>query len=77
MIDNINICLLYTSQGGFPSKGIEPEKEYKANFGVEVGLWKGLSMQVDAFYNRRKNIRQYAGGVYSSCLLYTSYPENR
>ena len=56
------------AQGGFPSKGIEPEKEYKANFGVEVGIWKGLSMQVDAFYNRRKNIRQYAGGVYSSVV---------
>lgn len=56
------------AQGGFPSTGIEPEKEYKTNVGVELGLWKGLTMQVDAFYNRRKNIMEYASGVYSSVV---------
>ena len=45
------------AQGGFPSTGVEPEKEYKANVGVELGLWKGFSMQVDAFYKRRKQIK--------------------
>ena len=56
------------AQGGFPSTGVEPEKEYKANVGVELGLWKGFSMQVDAFYNRRKQIKGESSGIYSTVV---------
>lgn len=55
-------------QGDLPSVGIEPEKDYKSNIGIELGLWKGLSMQVDAFYNYRKNIAVSSNGTVSTVL---------
>lgn len=56
------------AQGGLPSVNVEPEKEYKANVGLEFGLWKGLSVELDGFYNRRKNIRVSSGGSVSTVL---------
>lgn len=56
------------SQGALPSTSIEPEKDYKTNVGVELGLWKGLTLEIDGFYNRRKNIRVPSSGTISSVL---------
>lgn len=55
-------------EGALPSSIIEPERDYKTNVGVELALWKGLTMEIDGFYNRRKNIKVSATGTTSSVL---------
>lgn len=54
--------------GDLASIGIAPEKEYKANIGIELGLLNNLSMQADLFYNRRTNIMTATDGIYSSVI---------
>ena len=44
-------------QGAIPSTDILPETDYKADFGVEMGfLDNRLMVQMEGFYNNRKNI---------------------
>jgi hypothetical protein len=44
-------------QGALPSTDILPEIDYKADFGVELGLLNNnLMIQADGFYNNRKGI---------------------
>lgn len=56
------------THGALASTDIEPEKDYKTNIGIELGLFKGLSLEIDGFYNRRKNIRVKSVGSVSSIL---------
>lgn len=56
------------SEGALPSVGVEPEKDYKINVGIELGILKGLSLELDGFYNHRTNIRVGSGGTTSSVL---------
>ena len=44
-------------QGALPSSGIEPETDYRADLGIELGLLdNNLMFSVDGFFNNRKNI---------------------
>ena len=44
-------------QGAIPSTGIMPETDYKADLGVELGVLENrLMVQLEGFYNNRKNI---------------------
>ena len=44
-------------QGAIPSTGIMPETDYKADLGVELGMYgNNLMVQLEGFYNNRKNI---------------------
>lgn len=54
--------------GSLASYGVVPEKEYKANVGIELGLSGHLSMQADVFYNRRTNIMTTTDGIYSQII---------
>ncbi len=69
-------------EGNLPSKGIEPEKDMKANIGVEFALREGFSGEVNVFYNRRTNIRNSAGTIVSDILgigltdIFTGEAEN-
>lgn len=57
------------AQGALPSTGIEPETDYKADLGVEVGLLQNrLMFQVDGFYNNRKNIACEGAGTVSDVI---------
>ena len=51
-----------------PSAGIEPERDYKTNVGLELSLLGSLSVEVDFFRNMRHNIRTSAAGTVSSVL---------
>lgn len=55
-------------EGRLPSVHIQPEKEYKANVGIELGLLKGLTFEWDVFYNKRTNIRTNGSGTISSVV---------
>jgi TonB-linked SusC/RagA family outer membrane protein len=55
-------------EGTLPTTKINPEKEYKSNIGVEFGMFKGLTMELDGFYNRRKHIRVSSMSTISSVL---------
>ena len=56
------------AQGALPSAGIEPERDYKTNVGLELSLLGSLSVEVDFFRNMRHNIRTSAAGTVSSVL---------
>ncbi|SDH52304.1 SusC/RagA family TonB-linked outer membrane protein [Bacteroides ovatus] len=56
------------THGALASTDIEPEKDYKMNVGIELGLFNGLAFEMDGFYNRRKNIRVNSAGSVSSIL---------
>lgn len=54
----VSPSVLYgAAEGALPSVGIEPELDRKADIGLEFRLFKGLSGEIDAFYNRRTNLR--------------------
>lgn len=50
------------AQGALPSAGIEPERDYKTNVGLELSLLGSLSVEVDFFRNMRHNIRDVGRG---------------
>lgn len=56
------------THGALASTDMEPEKDYKTNVGIELGLFDGLAFEIDGFYNRRKNIRVNSTGSVSSVL---------
>ena len=55
-------------EGTLGSYGIEPETDYKANAGIEFGMFGGLTFEWDVFYNKRKNLLTNASGTLSSVL---------
>lgn len=57
-----------TAQGALPSTGIEPEREYRSNIGLELGLFKSLTFDADLFYNERHNIRVSSDATLSGVL---------
>ena len=57
-----------TAQGALPSTGIEPEREYRSNIGIELSLFKALTLDADFFYNKRRNIRISSEGTLSGVL---------
>lgn len=56
------------AEGALPTPDLEPERDHKANFGVEGSVAGKLSFQVDAFYNNRTNMRVGSTGAFSSVL---------
>lgn len=63
------------AQGALPSTDIEPERSYKSDLGIELGLWDNrLSVQADVFYDIRKNQMVSSSGIYSTVIgLATPY----
>ncbi|WP_106831446.1 SusC/RagA family TonB-linked outer membrane protein [Parabacteroides pacaensis] len=56
------------SEGALPSPNVQPEKDYKTNVGLEIGIWNGLTAELEGFYNHRTHIRVGSGGTTSSVL---------
>lgn len=52
-----NVSQYGTAQGALPSTGIEPEREYRSNVGLELGVFDQLTFDADLFYNVRRHIR--------------------
>lgn len=57
-----------SAEGTLANSDLTCETAYKANFGVDMQLFKGLNLSVDAFYENRQNILCTTGNVYSSIL---------
>lgn len=56
-------------QGALPSTGIEPETDYKADLGLELGFFGNrLMLQAEGFYNNRRNIACAGNGTISEVL---------
>lgn len=55
-------------EGALGSIGVTPELDYKGDVGVEFALLQGLTGEVDAFYNRRVNLRSSSTAVTSGVL---------
>lgn len=71
------VTMVGSSQGGlalnsYASTYIEPETDYKADVALEMTLFKNLDIQIEGFYNNRKNIKVSSSGVYSSLLGLTA-----
>lgn len=56
------------AEGALPSTGIMPEMDYKANAGLELRMFKGLTAEVDLFHNTRKHIRTIASNATSEVI---------
>lgn len=56
------------TEGPLPSTGIMPEMDYKANLGIELRMFKGLTAEIDLFHNTRKHIRTLAGNTTSEII---------
>lgn len=55
-------------EGALGSYLIEPEKELKNNVGLDMRLFKNLTIGLDAFYNHRKNIRVASSSSISNVI---------
>ena len=55
-----------------PNLKLKPETAYKFNFGVDMELFKKLSLSADAFYEKRTNILVNSAPVYSTVLGITT-----
>ena len=55
-------------EGPLPSVGIMPEMDYKANVGIDLRLFRGLTAQLDVFHNTRKYIRNAASNKTSQVI---------
>lgn len=56
------------TEGSLPSTGVQPELDSKADIGLDFTFFKGLSGEIDAFYNRRQYIRTKATGTVSEVI---------
>ncbi len=57
------------AQGALPSKNIKPETDYRADLGVDLGLFENnLQIQVGGFFNNRKNIACDGSGTISEVI---------
>lgn len=56
------------TEGSLPSTGVQPELDTKADIGLDFTFFKGLSGELDAFYNRRQYIRTKATGTVSEVI---------
>ena len=70
----------YTKNGVSISRYADPyitwETAYKQNYGVEVGLWDALELQVDYFRENRKNILQTRSFIPSTMGLQATPSSN-
>ena len=51
-----------------PNLKLKPETAYKFNFGIDMEVFKRLSLSADAFYEKRTNILVNSSAIYSSVL---------
>ncbi len=56
------------AEGSLPSVGVQPELDSKADVGLDFTLFKGLTGEIDGFYNRRQYIRTKATGTVSEVI---------
>lgn len=64
------------SLGRLASLNSTHEKAYKYNFGLDAGMFNGLDVSFDAYYERRSDIWVSSSGHYSSVLGFTAPYEN-
>ncbi len=64
------------SLGRLASLNSTHEKAYKYNFGLDAGMFNGLNVSFDAYYERRSDIWVSSSGHYSSVLGFTAPYEN-
>ncbi|MCF0175689.1 MAG: SusC/RagA family TonB-linked outer membrane protein [Bacteroidales bacterium] len=57
-----------SAEGALPSSGIQPETDTKINAGFELGLFGGLTAEVDLFHNTRSHIRTVAANSVSEVV---------
>lgn len=55
-------------EGGLPSPVLDPEKDHKANIGIEGTLGGKFSFQLEGFYNHRTCMRVTSSGAFSDAL---------
>lgn len=51
-----------------PNLKLKPETAYKFNFGIDMEVFKRLSLSADVFYEKRTNILVNSSAIYSSVL---------
>lgn len=57
-----------SAEGGLPVAGLKNETTIKTNVGLEANLWNRLFVELDAFYDREKDILISSSGAVSSVL---------
>lgn len=55
-------------EGALPSPQLDPEKDHKANIGLEGSIGGRFSFQIEGFYNHRNCMRVNSSGAFSSTL---------
>lgn len=55
-------------EGPLPSIDVNPEIGYKSNIGVDLNMFKGLTAEMNIFYNKRTNIRTLAANSISDVI---------
>lgn len=56
------------SEQRYPNLNMTYEKAYKTNIGLDVALWKKLTLTADVFYEQRRDILVLANGTLSYAL---------
>ena len=63
-------------EGQLASQNVKPETSYKSNIGIDAGLFGMLNLNLDLFYDQRKDILIATSGLISDVIGITSSYKN-